>query len=402
MDTTAASLSRGASRSLLKSERTILLAALILATLLKAFLALKWPETLDSRAYVEFLNVIREQGALALYEVRGSYNNPFNFPPAVIHLIKAVGFVSDSTGLPFKFWLRLIPSLADVGSFFVIWNLLRGHKDQFRILFLLALCPTSILISGYEGNIDGFMIFPVVLAVWLIESKKSIGWGGVSWGMALNVKVVPLMFGAALFFKLSSTKARIKFFVATAVIILICSMPFLLQNPGIIRKVVGYSSIYGVWGISKLVVMLTGDAGFAHWPYDPTGKHAILASLMKWFVIAVIMIVSYLMNRREPKPPLLKQFGLIVAIFLFFTPGFGVQYLVWLVPFVTAAGLRATAIYYLTTSLLISVEIFFCDYYICAVLLFLCWLSIGVVIFEIWHSIRKDVAGSVPSSANIQ
>jgi hypothetical protein len=403
-DTDATGLPRREPWSLPKSQRRILLAALTLGTLAKVFLAFKASATLDSIAYVEFLNEIREKGGIALYQFRGSFNNPFIFPPAIIHLIKALGFISDSTGLPFKFWLRLLPSLADVGSFFVIWRLLRGHKDLFRLLFLLALCPTSIVINGYEGNVDGFMIFPVLLAVWLIESQKPLWLGGAAWGMALNVKAVPLMFVAALFFRLRSTRARIQFFAVTAAVILICSMPFIFQSPGIIKEVFGYASIYGVWGITKLAVIIAGPPVFLYWPYDPTGWHSIFASGLKFVAFAVIVIVSYEMNRNEPKSNLLKQCGLIVAIFLFLTPGFGVQYLVWLVPFVTAAGLRATAIYYFTTTVYLAFasQVLACHDFGCSALMFLCWLSIGVVIFEFCRSIRSNAEDAVISTANLQ
>lgn len=396
MDTAeAVDFSPGGPYSLTKSQRRILLGALALATFAKCFLALKAPVTLDLNAYIEFINEIREKGPLSLYHFRGSFNNAFIFPPAIIHLINALSFIADTTGLPLKFWLRLLPSLADVGSFFAIWKLLRGHKDLFRILFLLALCPTSIVINGYKGNVDGFMIFLVVVAVWAIESKKSNWGGGAAWGMALNVKAVPLMFAPALFFRLRGTKARVQFFVVTSVVILVCSMPFLFQSPGTIKNVFGYSSIYGVWGITKLLVMLVGTPDYLHWPYDPAGPHSILASVLKWFVVAVIVVASYLMNRGEPKVNLLKQFGFIVAIFLFLTPGFGVQYLVWLVPFVTAAGLRATVIYYFSTTLylILASEVLSCHEFGCMALMFLCWLSIAVVILEIWRSILTHAQG---------
>jgi hypothetical protein len=44
-------------------------------------------------------------------------------------------------------------------------------------------------------------------------------------------------------------------------------------------------------------------------------------------------------------------------LFLSVTPGFGVQYLAWLVPWVVARGVRLTAIYYLAGAL------FLCAYY---------------------------------------
>jgi len=99
-----------------RTQRFVLIGSLTLATLIKAFLAWETPDTLDTIAYAEFLNEIRDGGA-AVYDFRGSFNNLFIFPPAMIHLLKALGWVADSTGLPFRFWLRLLPSVADVAVF---------------------------------------------------------------------------------------------------------------------------------------------------------------------------------------------------------------------------------------------------------------------------------------------
>lgn len=371
-------------------QRKWLFIALTAATAIKVFLALKAPSTADSIAYVEFLNEIREHGGIALYQFRGSYNNPFIFPPAMIHLIKALGSIADATGLPFEFCLRLLPSLADVGSFFVIWSLLRGHKQLFLILFLLASCPTSVLINGSEGNIDGLMIFLVLLSIWLIESGKPWWVAGIAWGLALDLKAVPLMFAFVFLFYPRTLKARVEYFVGALAVIAISSMPFIFQSPGILMKVFGYSSIYGVWGLTKLAVLLTGTPVFLNWPYDPTGSHAIFQTILKVLGFIVIVVLSFWMNHREPKASLLRQCGLVVAIFLFLTPGFGVQYLVWLVPFVTAAGFRATAIYYFTTTclLLFASEVLLCHTFRCNAWLFLCWISTAVVIFGLWRRLN--------------
>ena len=378
-----------AETSITTSQRRLLLLMLTLATLVKLFLALNSPETADSKGFYEFLTVIREKGGHTLYGFRGFLNNPFNFPPATIHLITAVGAIADATGLPFKFCLRALPSLADIGSFFVVWRLLRGHKDLFRTLFLLALCPTSILINGYEGNIDGLMIFFPLLSIWLTGTGKPLWLAGAAWAIGFNIKAVPLMFGPVFLCNLKKSKALIQFFLAAIVLTFLVSLPFVIQSPGIVKNVLGYASIYGVWGITKLAVTLAGPAAFLHWPYDVVGWHAIFSRVLRAVVVIVILVVSLLMCRLKAKPPLLSQLGLVIAIFLFLTPGFGVQYLLWLVPFVTAAGLRATLIYYTASSiyLLFAMENLECYEFKCFSLMLLCWFSIGWVIAEFWRSI---------------
>lgn len=144
----------------------------------------------------------------------------------------------------------------------------------------------------------------------------------------------------------------------------------------------GYSSIYGVWGITKLAVILCG-------PHDPTGKHFVFGALLKYVMLGTICVVSLWMNWRSKKPNLIVQCGTIIALFLFLTPGFGVQYLVWLVPFVPAAGLRATLIYYGTTFWFTGFALGFLgltteNFYM--VVMFLCWLSTPFVALEFQRS----------------
>jgi len=67
-------------------------------------------------------------------------------------------------------------------------------------------------------------------------------------------------------------------------------------------------------------------AGKADWLY------AGYQRLGKLLALCIVVGVSVWMNWRAPKPSLFLQFGLIMFLFLFWTPGFGVQYLAWLAP----------------------------------------------------------------------
>jgi Glycosyltransferase family 87 len=376
-------------------RRNLLLSVLIFSTVLKLFLAFTSSNTFDSIAFFEFLHRIREAGSLSLYGFRGSYNNIFNFPPPMIHVIKGLGALTDNTGLPFKFWLRALPSLADVGSFFLVWQLMATHKKLFILLLLLALCPISIVISGHEGNVDGLMIFFLLLSIWLVELRTT-WWGGIAFGLALSVKFVPLIWLPTFFFYVRKTSSKAKYIGAAAVCFSLLSLPFLAQAPiTIIRQLLGYGSIYGAWGFSKLAVMQFGQPHMLHPPYDPTGPHAVFAAILKYGLIATICVVSYWMNRRANKPSLFSQCGMVVALFLFLTPGFGVQYLAWLVPFTVAAGLRATVVYYVVGSIYMAVNFavpsLVSSTFSYTVLLG-CWLATQWVVLEFFRQITRTMA----------
>jgi hypothetical protein len=64
-------------------------------------------------------------------------------------------------------------------------------------------------------------------------------------------------------------------------------------------------------------------------------------------MFAAILASSVWMNwrGRARRPALVVQCWLVLSIFLALAPGFGTQYLVWLVPFVAAAGFRPSLAY---------------------------------------------------------
>jgi hypothetical protein len=109
-------------------------------------------------------------------------------------------------------------------------------------------------------------------------------------------------------------------------------------------------------------------------------------------MMATIFIMSYWMNRSANKPSLFIQCGFVVALFLFLTPGFGVQYLVWLVPFTIAAGLRPTLIYYVIGSIYIALAFgqWSVSRAFAYAVLFGCWLATLWVVLEFYRRITAQ------------
>ena len=388
----------------LKSDqRKILATLLILGTFIKLYLALFSPTSADANAFAEFLEHSRQFGSSSLYEFRGSYNNIFNFPPAMIYVIKLLGNLVDVTGLPLKFWLRLLPSLADVGTFLLVCGLLRPKGSQFYALALLAFCPISIFINGYEGNVDGLMMFFVVLSVWLVTREKPVWTAGIAFGLSISVKYVPVMFVPVFFFYLPNWKDRIQFFIACGLVFLMGAFPFLIQKPNIVTAVLlGYGSIYGVWGLSNVIINLIGMPQFLHPPYDPIGTHAIVSAILKYLTFGLICALSVWMNSNKKKPDLFIQCGVVVALFLFVTPGFGIQYLVWLVPLVTAArlGINLTYVGMTTIYLILKGPDVFSGSTSESIAMYGCWISTLIAFLGLWYCAREVAFDRIAGKEN--
>ena len=332
-------------------KQMLLLAALTLATSIKIYLAVATAGTTDVDGFLDQLFKAREFGAGA-YRVRGLFNNPFNHPPPMIHVLKALGYASRVSALPFKFWLRLLPIIAGIGSFFIVWRLLGDRKDRFALMIVLALCPISIMVDGYHGNTDSLMIMFVLLTIYLIENQAAPWLAGIAFGLANCVKIAPLMLVPVFILYLPHLKSRAQFALTAGGIFLACSLPYIVQDPIAVKNAVfGYQPVYGIWGISQLLVMFYPvPPVYANKPYDPIGIHGVFAYVLKYVTIAAILAGSIWMNVKKKRPRLFVQCGFVIAICLFLTSGFGMQYLVWLVPFVVVLGLRTTLIFYLVST----------------------------------------------------
>ena len=339
----------------LSNPRQLVWAALTAATAVKLYLALTTAGSLDAAGFADHLTKIEQVGGLGAYAVRGAFNNPFNSPPFMIHALRAMGWLERTTHLPFPFWLRLPSILADVGTFLIMRRLLARlwpARDLTWPLLLVAVSPVSIMISGYHGNTDSLMIFFVLLAVCFGEHRTRPWLAGLAFGAALCVKVVPLLFAPALILNLPDARRRAQFCLAAAGLWFIASLPYLLQGPLLVaRSVFGYSSLYGHWGWTYFLARFFPETlAYAHEPHDVIGPHAVYATIGECVLVALAIALSIWMNRRGRKVPLLIQCGSLIALFLTLTPGFGSQYLVWLVSWIAALPVWIVVAYQFSAS----------------------------------------------------
>ena len=325
--------------------RWLPVAALVVVSLAaKLRLALTTFGTNDVVYWHEFLATMRESGGVGVYR----QIDWFNHPPFMLHALDVMDHLARATGLPFPFWLRLPAIAADVGTVAAVAGLLAKLPPEWKVerprltLAVLAVAPVLVAVSGFHGNTDPAMIFFVVLAVYLLEGVGTPLLAGAAFGMALNVKVVPLIFVPTLFLYLPSTWRRLRFFGAAGAAVLAASLPYIREDPLVIaRNVLGYGSFYGYWGLARILSSVA-PASWLNLAFESRGR--LLA-------LGLVVLAGVAMNWRARKAPLFLQCGLVAFLFLAFSPGFGIQYLAWLAPWVVGYGLYATAAYHITAGL---------------------------------------------------
>lgn len=328
-------------------KRFIPLALAILSLLIEITLAWRTFGTNDILTWMTSADLIAKGQRIELYqslmdvEFNGApyFKGLFNHPPFTIYLLQAIHWAAELSGVPFETVFRILMSLAGFASFFVVRALM---PDNVIGLSLYAVSPVMILVAGFHGNTDPLMMLLILTAVWCVEKKSSAIWCGAALGMAMNIKVVPTILLPSLLLYLRGWKARVLCITAVIVVWLIPSASLLAADwKFVIGRTFGYSSFPGYWGFSYLWVGMPGFGLLLRF-----GKYALLGG---------ILALSVLMNLKEERPPLFVQWGAILFTFLFFATGFGVQYLVWVTPWVIAYPAALIVICYLLQGLFLCV-----------------------------------------------
>jgi len=354
-----------------------------IAFLLKLLLAASTVGTNDARTWEQNLTTLRTSGFAELYRSGVQYRSTagallprqaFIHPPAVLHVLRILGN---------RFWLRAACALADAGTLALLWCMFRGRAR----LLIIALSPISILISGFHGNTDSIMMFFLVAAVFFAERGNATR-AGAAFGLACSVKLIPLIFAPAILLCLPGLRPRLKWLAASLAVWLALSLPYLAQEPMLIlRSMLGYSGATGLWGFS----LISGRT------YDPAAK---------WIALLAASCVPLLTKRR-----LFEQCGLIAFLFLLLSPGFGLQYLAWTVPWTvvlhrpmmiahhTIVGAAALAIYAAAsqnTSAGVYADLLNPAHFPVLILMgIVCWLTIGASMATLWVG-RNPVLPATP------
>jgi hypothetical protein len=199
-------------------------------------------------------------------------------------------------------------------------------------LLLLALAPPLILISGFHGNTDPVMITFVVLTAVLLDHRLPPAVAGIAFGMSLNIKIVPLLLAPALLLAIPTWRGRLAFGAAAALTTGIPTLPYLLVEPRLfLHQVIAYHGLFGQWGYTRLIKI------FLSHQWAMTAQD-LARSWGRYLLIGAIAGVSLWQARYRPQTSAFWRCGTVIATFFALTPGFGVQYLAWIVPWVVALG----------------------------------------------------------------
>ena len=324
----------------------IVLAAAAFALVLKLAWAATSTGTNDTVVFYLFGKLGSAEGLLELYSV-----DLFNHTPLVGTYVTAIFDLAKGKGQPFAFLLRAPGILADFGAVLaLLWLRRRTGQPPWWALILFALSPVSLMVSGYHGNVDSILAFALVLTACGCVARHA-AFCGLAFAFALQIKIVPLLFAPALFVWWWQQGNARTFFLTTVFVTLAgWIVPLVAVPDKFIGNVLTYPSYWGSWGITMWCRM-TGFADFQNVGF--TGQTEIqrrVCSCLKAIIIGAALWLAW-KRRACEAPGVFKTLALTWLVFFTFAPGFGPQYLVWLMPFVLVLSPRWYAILTLASSI---------------------------------------------------
>jgi Glycosyltransferase family 87 len=330
---------RGVWRAAKSSPTLLVIAAGIIAAVLKIYCAATTFGSCDVPVFSHFGQIIDADGIDYLYQT----NRRFNFPPITGEFFGLLYHLSawltpgapDSVPRSFPFLLRL-PSI--VADFVALLVLLRIREKTRRapvwVLLLFALSPVSFMVSGFHGNVDPVMLCLLLIAVYFCVQEHAL-LNGAFFALACSIKVAQLFLTPVFFFFWLNrgSKRALQFTLAFGISCLAGWSGALSDSASFfIRNVLGYNSYPGGWGITYWCTFLLDEF---HFDVTPQGLNWLIPLLkaLKIVIVALAIALGWF-RRRQSTMGFLDTIGLCWICFAIFTPGFVPYYLVWMAPFV--------------------------------------------------------------------
>src|SRR5260221_2728477 len=278
------------------------------------------------------------------------------------------------SGHQFEIYLKLVNSLFDFGTAYLIYKIVKLYKPNWSsfaaLLYLVN--PVVIFNSTVWGQSDGVYTFFLVLATYfLIELKKSLNW---SFWMAVSILVKPQSIAViplAVIYQLKLPNHHKKLFQALVILpmlLIVLALPFTHKDPFWGLYHLGQTSTqlypftsefaYNLWGL------------FGWWKSDATKifiTYQIWGILLFGLSILTIIIPIFLKKTLPPKQIIYLGMALSLMAFFLFVTRVHERYLFPFFAFMLIAAATSSSkrlvFYYIVLSLIHFFNIWYVYYY---------------------------------------
>jgi hypothetical protein len=304
----------------------------VIAVVLKALISLNTLGTNDVESFYMFGHALSEHGLQWTY----THYRSFNHPPLVGYFLQSIYAVSQvplfqRNGFTFPFFLRLPSILCDFGVLLLLLRNRREFSLSTLSLTVLALCPVTLMISGFHGNTDSVMVMLLVLAAYSCFRENPIACG-LLLALSCQIKIIPLLVLPIFACFWYARRATLRFVIPFTAAYLLCLLPVVAFPFIFFKHVLAYGSIWGLWGIS-FWLRLTGVHDFCLVGYhDLPFAENLVGTALKASIVGCVIALSW-RRRHLSGCELLRTIAYAWIAFFILAPGSAPQYLAWPIPF---------------------------------------------------------------------
>jgi hypothetical protein len=296
----------------MKLDRSLwaLLCLGLVARLLFAWLDLKTYAAFDLESYQIVQGIVRHGGNVYAETAR------YNYSPLWSWILGALDFVQRGLGLPAHLVVCSFLTGVDAVSCWLLARLATLHGLSARSAVLAFwLNPVSSLLTSLHGQFDSLAILFLLACLWVQASGRGRAWAWAAASAAIMVKQIVLF--APLYVLLRAFPNRFWRLVAWGT----CALPFFLSlapywagaAKGITYHVLLYSSQPELYGLTTF------------FPISRSRDPMALLHVLRGVLFLALVGGAMLLPRRADA---LRAALLAPLVFLAFTPGFAMQYLI--------------------------------------------------------------------------
>ncbi|MDP9362443.1 MAG: hypothetical protein M3P29_13460 [Acidobacteriota bacterium] len=252
---------------------------------------------------------------------------------------------SEAAHLPFYLVVKLFPIAADLILTLLLYAVAVEYgRSAYATALAYALNPISIYTSAVHGQFDPLPMLCLTIAVVLMrrsDSNSVPARAGAWLGIAAAFKTWPLFLLPALLAPLRTVRRQATLtLIAMGLFVAALFLPWPFLGTAPVIGVLVYRGTLNWWGISS-IAFLRGAALPA----------SVFTSI---FFVAMGAVTVLVLVRKMPAA---SAALLLLLTFYVTAPGFGLQYLVWIVPIALLADQRRGLIYSVLGGLLIAFEV---------------------------------------------
>jgi len=275
--------------------------------------------------------------------------------PFQMYIMGAMARLAATTGLPYVVAMKLPSILADVALTGLIYKAVadrRGREWAAYLALLYALNPVSLLVSSYHGQFEAVTLLLLAGGWWLWERRQTTA-SAAAVGLAILNKTWPVLFLPVVLIRLGSWRARLGYSALALGIPALAVAAYLLAtnaDPALmLGRALTHRGNAGYWGPSAVLFPAAGV-----WPALQPLADALVA-LRNWLLAGAALPALWWTQRQATLDAFLTLLLAVVAV----TVGFGIQWLLWLVPFaLLAEQARWARVYSLAAALMLTIHLY--------------------------------------------